>query len=242
MDNLLEIKNAVKSFSGISALRGVDLTIKSGEIVGLIGAGNSGKTVLLDVIAGIKPLDSGTIHFAGQNITRTSCDKIMQSGITRTFKFPGIFPGLTVFDHLSLHSQQKQIWRRLLPVNVALPDRAFAIIEQLHLADLLDTDAQKLSTVQQHRLEIAMALLPQPLLVLLDEPFTGNMGDDELQACLRNYHVTHKTAMLIVDHELDIIRQMCHRVLIMNSGKIVADGIPADILTDEVLLNTFYLA
>jgi ABC-type uncharacterized transport system ATPase subunit len=228
---LLEIRGVSKSFGSLKALDKVDLTVGENSFHGLIGPNGSGKSTLLKAVAGAHFADEGTVTFFGRNITTMRPPSRARIGLSLKFQITAVLPLLSVYDNVLLSLQAHQpIWRLLRSTSRrALHDDVMDTLDRFQLTDRADDLAGELSHGQQQWLEIAMALIQRPKLVLLDEP-TGGMSPEErratgeLLAPIRDY-----CSMLIVEHDIDFIKNICDRLTVLDNGQVLDDGTVAQI-------------
>lgn len=239
-NKILQISAIHKSFGAIVALDNLSLELEEAQTVGIIGPNGTGKTSLLDCISGLRSPDQGTIYFDHQNLGHKQAHQIYHLGITRTFKYPRLFPQLTVQEHLLI--SRKVRLRDYLKRSYRSRTRAWIqqCASEFSLHGLLDQQAAKLTLEDQMRLEFACAVIPQPKLLLLDEIFMLHPDTDWLIAYLQHLKKDYRTAILIVEKNLQLVQRLCERVLIMNSGRVIADGKPDEILQDDIILKAFF--
>lgn len=228
---LLETRNLWKTFGGVDALAGVSLGITEGEFIGLIGPNGSGKTTLVNCLTVFFRPDRGQILLRGRRIDRFSPYAVARQGIGRTFQICKVFRRLTVLQNL------------VVPALVA-PGRSFAdavrkaddLLALLRLASLRDARGLVLSGGQQKLLELGMLLMLDPQVILLDEPFAGVHPElkQTLHDLLLRLHVEGRT-ILLVSHDMGSVFQLCTRVLVLNKGRLVADGPPHAVREDPAL-------
>lgn len=243
MSERIRIRHASKFFGGIVALDDISLTGAAGQIVGIIGPNSSGKTSLLDVINGLHALDSGQIVFENRLLAAYSPAQRAALGITRSFKLPYLFPELSVREHLYLSRKRRLrlLWDSFAAPSAAHQARAEALLKDLRLLDFADKPARKLSLERQKCLELATVMMPEPLLILLDEISAGCANQT-----LEWFHVVIQRAksegatIFLVEHNLDMVRHLADWILVMNNGRLVAEGKPDEILTDKILLQAFF--
>jgi len=231
---LLEIHALTRSFDGVHALRGVDLSVSAGRITGLIGPNGAGKTTLFNCISGMIRPDSGGIRFAGQSIAGWRPDRITRAGLVRTFQIAHGFPRLSVLENLLLYGPG-QPGEHVLPAilrppaarrrDEALHARAVAIARRIDLAGVLENRAADLSGGQKKLLEIGRALMAEPRLLLLDEPVAGVNPTlaREIAAHLRVL-VSEGISILLIEHHMDTIAALCDPVIVMAEGARLAEG------------------
>ena len=239
---LLEVTGVARSFYGVSALAGVDLTVSAGTITGLIGPNGAGKTTLFNVVTGLVPPGAGHVRFDGHDITGWRADRVTRAGLVRTFQIARGFPRLSVLEHLMLYGAAQPgegLWGAIgRPAAVArrereLERRAWAVADRLNLARAANDPAATLSGGQKKLLELGRALMTDPKLILLDEPIAGvnptlarEIGEHLLT--LREEGLT----FLIIEHHLDVIARLCAPVIVMAEGRRLAEGSFADVAAD----------
>ena len=243
MSAQLEAKNITKRFGGLEALRGVSVTAQD-EILGLIGPNGAGKTTLFNIICGFLRPTSGQVIFEDRAIHMKRTHEITQMGIARTFQIVKPFSDLTVLDNVL-----SGFGCSIYPTPRAFTGqyRARATVEQarelLEFADLTkwtDTLAANLPIGLQRRLEIARALATQPRLLLLDEPAAGlTSGEaDELAALIRKLRAQGK-AIIVIEHNMAFAMNLCQRIVVLAQGEIIAQGTPAQVQSDERVINAY---
>jgi ABC-type branched-subunit amino acid transport system ATPase component len=232
--SLLEVRKLTRSFYGIHALGGVDLRVEAHRITGLIGPNGAGKTTLFNCITGVVAPDSGTVLFSGRDITGWRPDRISSVGLVRTFQIARGFPRLSVYENLLLFGDRQPGERAaaaLMRSTAALRreselvDRAFAIASRLNLVGALNDPASSLSGGQKKLLEIGRVLMARPQLILLDEPVAGVNPSltREIAAHLRSL-VDDGLSVLLIEHHMDTIAQLCDHVVVLAEGKNLAEG------------------
>ena len=228
---LLEVRGVAKSFGALKALDGVDVTVAANSFHGLIGPNGSGKSTLLNAIAGAHFADAGTVSFDGRDITTARPAQRSRLGLSLKFQITAVLPELSAYDNVLLALQaHRSIWG-LLRSNSrrTLHDDVIGALERFRLADRADDLAGELSHGQQQWLEIAMALTQRPKLLLLDEP-TGGMSPEERRATGELLApIKEHCAMVIVEHDLDFIKDICDRLTVLDNGKVLDDGSVEDI-------------
>lgn len=234
---ILEIEAVTKRFGGLVALDNVSLNVEEGEIVGIIGPNGAGKSTLLNVIAGVHKPNSGVVRFRGERISGMQPDKICHKGIARTFQIPHSFPKMSPFENVLVAatfgngaSNSEQNPRQL--TREVMDFVGFPIDEQ--------TTAASLNTCQLRRLDLARALASQPHLILLDESAAGltpmELADlQELILKIRSRGIT----VLIVEHLMRLIMQLCDRIVVLQYGKKIAEGSPEDIVNNQAVTDAY---
>jgi branched-chain amino acid transport system permease protein len=239
--NVLEVGRLVKSFGGLRAVDGVDLTVAAGSITGLIGPNGSGKTTLFNLIDGTIGAHSGRIAMEGRRLERRGRPTRAHAGLARTYQLPRLFPSLTVVENIVLPERRLSARRLLLKrVTPAERERAIAVLEGLGLADYADTSPGELSYGQRKLIELAQVLWLDPVLVMLDEPAAGispalaqRLGD-----VIRSLH-RQGVSILMVEHDLAFLSSLCRRVYVMSGGQIIADGTVAEVRADKDVVDAY---
>jgi branched-chain amino acid transport system ATP-binding protein len=223
---LLEIRSVTKRFGQLMALGGVDLTVQAGSFHGLIGPNGSGKSTLLKAIAGAHLPTSGTITFAGRDITQALPYERARAGLSLKFQITAVLPELSVYDNVLLALQSAQpTWALFRSASRdSLHAEVVASLERFRLGNRGDDLAGELSHGEQQWLEIAMALAVKPKLLLLDEP-TGGMSPEERRVTGELLlPIKSSCSLLIVEHDLDFIKNICDHLTVLDQGKVLDDG------------------
>ena len=242
--SLLEVKGIRKRSGAIKAVDGVTFSLGSGEIVGVIGPNGSGKTTLFNSILGqIKP-SSGSVEFCGEDITGMSPLELARRGVGRTFQTLQVFVKLSVRDTLIVAAQE---FKGTLPGRLfAKPDaglgrRADAMTERFRLNHVAHLPAGSLSYGQQKLIDIAMAFMPSPRLVLLDEPCAGVNPSlvDQLRELLVDLNQTQGGSFVVIEHNMEFIMRLCPHVICVVEGRVLAEGPPAAVQSNRHVLEAY---
>jgi ABC-type branched-subunit amino acid transport system ATPase component len=247
---MLEILGLTKHFLGVPALHDVSFTVERGEIAGLIGPNGSGKTTLFDCVTGFLAPDDGQVVLLDQDITSLAPHRIARLGLTRIFQQIRTFPRLTVMENMRAAGQQHQGLRltgglfptkRMRDLDRALDDQAGELLQILGIPGTAGLTAGTLSYGQQKLLEIAMALMPKPSLVLLDEPVAGVNPTliESIKGYLKKLNEMG-TTFLIIEHNLQVVMDLCHRVFVLDSGELIAQGPPSVVQENEQVLEAYF--
>lgn len=229
----LELRDLRKSFGKTEIIRGVNLAVQPGERVAIIGPNGAGKSTLFNLISGRFGPTSGEVLLNGQRIDGKAPYEINRMGLSRSFQITNIFPKLTVFENVRLavmrqHPQPTAFWRRVdrLP---AVREATERLLEQVRLHTRSATLAGGLSYSEQRSLEIAMTVASDPQLILLDEPMAG-MSSEETDYTLHLIReVTAGRALLIVEHDMDVVFKLADRISVLVYGQVIATGTPEEI-------------
>jgi branched-chain amino acid transport system ATP-binding protein len=217
--NAIEAIEISRGFGGFLALDTVSIAVPQGEIRGLIGPNGAGKSTLIDVLSGRASRWSGEVRFFGEDISGWTAQQRRQAGLARSFQRTNIFPDLTVLDQLDIAA------RRAEQPNVD------EVLNELGLVAYANQRAADISYGDQRRLDLGLALIGRPRVLLLDEPAAGlTMGEsmdmaEMLRDLARRWHVT----VLLVEHDMDVVFSICERITVLHLGKVLAEGTPQEI-------------
>jgi branched-chain amino acid transport system ATP-binding protein len=228
---LLEAKDIVKIYGKLTALEGAALTVADNEFHGLIGPNGSGKSTLMKCVAGAERPTQGSITFAGRDITALTPAERARAGMSLKFQITSVLPSLTLYDNilLALQAQISLVNLVLSRTRDRLHEQVMALLGQFRLADRAQEAAATLSHGQQQWLEIAMALAGKPRLLLLDEP-TGGMSLEERRVTGELLQpIKQHCSLVIVEHDLDFIRDICDRLTVLDQGHVLQTGTVAEI-------------
>ena len=248
---LLEVKAITVRFGGLVALNAVDLTVAEGGVVAVIGPNGSGKSTLFNTITGLTSPASGSIRFAGQELTSLPPHQILKAGVARTFQNIRLFPSLSIMDnvligqHASLHSGPVRSVLRLPSTRAeerAARERVMEIIALFgnRLVPRVDQPVSGLSYANRRRVEIARALASGPRLLLLDEP-TAGMNPAETLELAEQLKLLCKLGLsiLVIEHKLDVVTRLADRVVVLDHGEKLAEGLPEQVRRDEAVLDAY---
>ena len=244
LPSFLEVKHVRKAYGAIKAVDGVTFSVGPGEIVGVIGPNGSGKTTLFNSILGqIKP-SAGGVEFCGEDITGMSPLELSRRGVGRTFQTLQVFTHLTVRDNLIAAAQEFKgtlVGRLFAKPDAGLGHHADEMIELFRLKHVAHLKAGTLSYGQQKLIDIAMAFMPAPRLVLLDEPCAGVNPSlvDQLRELLVKLNQTQGGSFVVIEHNMDFIMRLCPRVICMVEGKVMAEGTPAAVQSNRQVLEAY---
>jgi branched-chain amino acid transport system ATP-binding protein len=230
--DVLEIHDLRCAFGGIRALAGVSVSVEPCEIVGIIGPNGSGKSTLFNVVTGVHAPDAGRVSLLGRDITGWAPHRIARAGLGRTFQIPGLFVNMTVRQNL-LTAAVHGDWK-------GAPARARAVLEELDIAHVADDLARTLSGGQQRLVEFGRVLMQDPQLILLDEVTAGVHPRlrEIILAAVRRLRENGRT-FLVIEHDMELVRTICERVIVMDAGEIVARGTFEEIARDEQVVEAY---
>ena len=240
----LTVRNLAKSYGAIQAVKGVSFEVQPGEIFGVIGPNGSGKTTLFNAMLGQIQPDRGQIELRGEDVSGLSALALNHRGVGRTFQTLQVFGKMTVRENLIVAAQEHKgtlFSRMFAPSDSGLGDKADALIQKFHIAHVADKPAGELSYGQQKLVDIAMAFMSEPALILLDEPCAGvnpklvrDIGD-----LLRDLNKERGSTFVVIEHNMDFIMSLCHRVMVMVEGEVLAIGTPDEIRNNKQVLDAY---
>jgi branched-chain amino acid transport system ATP-binding protein len=232
---LLEVKHLDKHFGGLHVLKDINITVQEGEIVGILGPNGAGKTTLFNLLTGFIPADEGQVLLRGKSLREMRSNDIVGLGVARTFQLCRPFVGLTVLENVLVGS----LGPRVKTDDIGA--RAMHLLDQVGLGGKAHTASELLSYGDLRRLEIARALATDPELLLLDEPFAG-LGSSEIEALselIRKLHREQKLTIMLIEHKLREFMQLVSRVVAIDFGEVIAEGVPADIVNNPRVIEAY---
>jgi len=240
---LLEVRAATKSFGGVVANLGISLAVPAGGIVGLIGPNGSGKTTLFNSIVGFHPLDAGSVLFDGRDISRLRVPQIARRGLIRTFQQTRIYGRMDCLQNMRISAPQRREGLRAMFAGFApqVSEEAERLLEFVGLYDKRFLAAGELSFGQQKLLELAMALMNRPKLLLLDEPTAGinptliNGLIERLKRANAEFGIT----LLVIEHNMRVIMDLAQHIYCLAHGEVLADGAPEAIRNDARVIDAY---
>ncbi len=248
-ETVVSLTGLAKEYGGVHAVRGIDLDIRSGEVVGLIGPNGAGKTTLVNMISGLVPPSSGSATVLGATIGRTPVHKVAAAGVSRTFQHSKLFNRLSALENVLVGAHlvsRPTFLRRLLWLPSARRDEQAALeqaarcLQRVGLADLAGNRASALSYGDQRRLEIARALASDPSLLILDEPAAGmnHVEAGNLSTLIRSLAADGLT-ILFIEHNVGMVLETCTRVVVLDFGEVIASGSPAEIAANPAVIEAY---
>ncbi len=238
-----------KAFGGVNAVDGASFGVAEGQVHGLIGPNGAGKTTIINLISGLLRPDRGTIQFDGKRIDGGPPHRIAALGVRRTYQNIRLFPALTALENVTVgqHTRRtdtllERLWfsPRVASEERRLREDAQRLLARVDIAALAEVRASNLSYGDQRRLEIARALGSRPRLLLLDEPAAG-MNRTEAQALGRLVRslVGDGLTVLLVEHNVRLVMEVCDRITVLDFGRVIADGTPAEVSRDEAVIAAY---
>lgn len=238
---ILEIRKLTKQFDGVRALDEVSLSFEKGKITGVVGPNGSGKTTLTNVLTGVYPFDSGSVVVADNESYTLKAHDVLSLGITRTFQHVRIFEQMTVLDNLVIVMTDRRLAWALTHRHVARQvQRAREILATVGLEEKEKAFASTLSYGQRKLLEIARVIAVDANVILFDEPFAGLFKEmvAHIATLLKNMRTAGKTIILI-EHNMELIRTLCDQLIVMDSGTLLAHGSPAQVLSRSEVIEAY---
>ena len=248
MSALLEATEVTKRFAGITALDGASLRVEESEIVGLIGPNGAGKTTLFDCIYGYLRPDAGAVTFCGHSLIGRRAYERARLGIGRTFQRIELFTGTTVRDHLLVAERARRgtggLWRDLRGKGSPTAEeqaRVEEVLDLLELTPLADRPIEALSLGRARLVELGRALMIEPRLLLLDEPSSGLDGEETaaMGAVLARVSQERDVAVLLVEHDVELVRSVTSRLYVLDFGTLIAEGDTATVLGDQAVRKAY---
>lgn len=249
MEKILEVKSVSKAFAGVRACENATLSIKRGSVTSIIGPNGAGKTSLFNLISGAISPDSGSITFEGTEISKKRPHEISRLGLVRTFQGAKVIRRLSVMENILLAAQDNpgdRLWRLVTPrvrkrFEEEAAERALDLLKQVGLESFVDSYAGILSGGQRKLLDLARAMMANPNMLLLDEPFAGVNPAlvEKLVGVLQRLKSKHNLTFLLVEHDLETVMNISDEVFVMAQGTVIASGLPNSIYENEVVIDAY---
>jgi branched-chain amino acid transport system ATP-binding protein len=236
--SFLQVVNVSKNFGGLTALDRVSFSVQKGEIIGLIGANGAGKTTLFNVISGFCPPTTGVIYFKNEDITGMKPYKICKKGLVRTFQLVKPFPNMTVLQNVTVG----RLFGRgsAKSIKEAMRD-AYYVLEFIGLASKAEVLPTELTIADRKRLEVGRALATNPELLLLDEVLAG-LNPSEISETIdlvKRINQEMGVTIMLIEHAVKAVMQLCHRIIVLHYGKKIAEGSPKEVATDKAVIDAY---
>lgn len=249
IDVVLDVQGIGKRFGGLQALADVGMTIRRGQVYGLIGPNGAGKTTFFNVITGLYTPDSGSFMLAGKPYRPTAVHEVARAGIARTFQNIRLFADMTALENVMVgrHIRSRSgLWGAMLRTpgfkaeEAAIRDQARALLNYVGIGKYADVRARTLSYGDQRRLEIARALATEPQLIALDEPAAGMNATEKVQLRgLIDRIRTDGRTVLLIEHDVKLVMGLCDRVTVLDYGRQIAEGTPAEVQRNEKVIEAY---
>jgi branched-chain amino acid transport system ATP-binding protein len=247
---MLHARKLTKSFGGLNAVSDLTFDLDDGELLGLIGPNGAGKTTVFNLLTGVLKVTSGTVFLDNENITNKSPHQITEKGITRTFQNLRLMKGMTMVDNLkpAFHLNdgynyfdsflQTSKYRK---VEKEIVDKIHETLDLLQIGNYADVIVDDLAYGVLKKIEFARALLYDPKILLLDEPAAGlnPIETDEIMEIIRMIHSRSKMGIIIVEHNMKVVMGISERIIVMNQGSLIAQGVPAEIQSNEKVIKAY---
>ncbi len=247
---ILEVKNVTMKFGGVTAIDNLSFNIKTNEIFGLIGPNGAGKTTIFNIITGNYTQTEGAVNFVHEPISGVKPNVIVEKGIARTFQNIRLFKSMTVIDNvlIGFHNSAKYTFLesilrlpRYFSNEKRLKIAAMEILDRFGIAEFANNKATALSYGNQRKVEIARALATEPKLLLLDEPAAGMNPNEtqDLSNIIRNIKEEYGLTVLLIEHDMKFVNNMCDKVLVLDYGEEIFEGKPSDAIVDEKVIAAY---
>lgn len=247
---ILEANNLTKKYKGLTAVDNYSLSMKEGEIRGLIGPNGAGKTTTFNLLTAMIPVTSGTIKFLGKDVTNKRPDDISKLGIARTFQNIRLFKELSLLENVVIGMQQRKTYGfmstvlslpKFLKEEKYLKEEAELLLKRMGLLHLKNQKAKNLSYGNQRKLEIARALASNPKLLLLDEPAAGMNPNEtiELSHMIKEIQDEFNLSILLIEHDVRFVMNLCDKIQVLNYGKLIAEGSPDEIKENPEVITAY---
>lgn len=249
-DPLLQVNGIGISFGGLKAVQQFSLNLPAGALYGLIGPNGAGKTTVFNLLTGVYQADSGSLQLGAHSLLGRKPHAIAAAGIARTFQNIRLFPGLSVLDNVRLAGQLRNSHGLLATLlrtpghqaeEAAIREQAVDLLKLFHLEDRADEPADSLCYGHQRHLEIVRALATGPRVLLLDEPAAGMNPQEkvELAQAIRQIRDRFQVAILLIEHDMGLVMDICERIIVLDHGVIISEGTPTTIQNDPKVIAAY---
>ncbi len=232
---LLDVRQLSRRFAAVDALKEVNFSVEAGEVHALIGPNGAGKTTFIHHVSGALQPDSGSVHFAGREVTRLAMHQRVAAGMARSYQITNVFLGLSALDNVALAVQGRQdagssfrFWQAAR-AEKRLFEEARSFLEQVGLAKRVETVAGNLAHGEQRALELAMALATQPQMLLLDEPMAGTGPEESARMVELIEHLARHVTILLVEHDMAAVFRLADRISVLVNGRLMVTGAPEEV-------------
>jgi branched-chain amino acid transport system ATP-binding protein len=243
-DPLLEVDSLRIQYGGVVAIAGVNFKIPRGSIVGLIGPNGAGKTSLVDGLMGAHRPSAGRVRFDGADVTGQAPHRLARRGMTRTFQSVELFDDMNVEENLLVAAERPSLWKALAQVLTPIERPGAEAVawaaEAVEIGDILQRHPRELSHGQRKLVGVARALAGRPSLLLLDEPAAGLDTDETALLGKRLRELPQRgITLLLIDHDMSLVLEVCDHILVIDFGKLIAEGSPAEIRTNQRVIDAY---
>ncbi|UCV28368.1 ABC transporter ATP-binding protein [Ferribacterium limneticum] len=242
---LLDVRNLSRRFAAVDALQGVNFSVVAGEVHALIGPNGAGKTTFIHHVSGALLPDSGSVHFAGRDVTKLAMHQRVAVGMARSYQITNVFLGLSALDNVALavlgqkdSGSSFRFWRPASS-EAAMFDEARSYLEQLGLGHRVDTIAGNLAHGEQRALELAMALATKPQMLLLDEPMAGTGPEESAQMVELIEQIARHVTILLVEHDMAAVFRLADRISVLVNGHLICTGTPDEVRTNPEVRRAY---
>ncbi len=242
---LLEVRNLSRRFAAVDALKAVNFCVTAGEVHALIGPNGAGKTTFIHHVSGALQPDSGSVHFAGREVTGLAMHQRVTAGMARSYQITNLFPGLSLLDNVALAVQGRRdagsSFRFWKPVRneQGMFDEALGFLEQVGLEKKSGNTAGNLAHGEQRALELAMALATKPKMLLLDEPMAGAGPEESARMVELIEHLARHVTILLVEHDMTAVFRLADRVSVLVNGSLICTGTPDAVRADPAVRRAY---
>lgn len=250
MATILQAENCSRTFKGLVAVKQFSAKLEEGNIYGLIGTNGAGKTTVINMLSGVLAPTSGKILYKGTDITDWKPDRVAKAGILRTYQNLRLFNKMTVLENVAIGAQMHRGYsfadgllhtKRYSENEQKYREKAMAMLREVRLESYADVQAASLPYGSQRRLEIARILAADPKLILLDEPAAGMNPQEsaELVQMIRHVQETYHLTVLLIEHDMKVIMNLCSYIYAMAQGEVIAEGTPEQIRSDPKVITAY---